>query len=116
MVLGDLLDQTSNILLKNLLLLSWYENLNNTKEIRRFDFNNEHDQKTIYELVKNADGVIMGLPESTRIKLKLTDNDLNFNKTKLDSWNGNNNNYNLYLKGNLMALYNWDGRFSRIGE
>jgi subtilisin-like proprotein convertase family protein len=39
-------------------------------------------------------------------------NDLNFNKTKLDSWNGNNNNYNLYLKGNLMALYNWDGRFS----
>jgi alpha-methylacyl-CoA racemase len=60
--------------------LSWYENLNNTKEIRRFDFNNENDQKTIYELVKNADGVIMGLPESTRIKLKLTDNDLNFNK------------------------------------
>jgi subtilisin-like proprotein convertase family protein len=39
-------------------------------------------------------------------------NDLNFNTTKLNTWNANNNNYNLYLKGNLMALYNFDGKFT----
>jgi subtilisin-like proprotein convertase family protein len=33
-------------------------------------------------------------------------NDSGFNKTNLITWNANSNNYNLYLKGNLMALYN----------
>ena len=40
--------------------LSWYENLNSSKEIKRFNFNNEEDQKIIFDLVKNSDGVIMG--------------------------------------------------------
>ena len=41
-------------------------------------------------------------------------NDLNFNISKLNTWNdnSNSNNYNLYLKGNLMALYNFDGKFT----
>ena len=39
-------------------------------------------------------------------------NDLSFNKTNLTNWNANSNNYNLYLKGNLMALYNFDGNFT----
>ena len=39
-------------------------------------------------------------------------NDSSFNKTNLTTWNANSNNYNLYLKGNLMALYNFDWNFT----
>jgi alpha-methylacyl-CoA racemase len=59
---------------------SWYENLNKGKTIQRFDFNSQMDQKSIYDLVLSADGVIMGLPPKTREKLKLTDNDLKLKK------------------------------------
>jgi len=59
---------------------SWYENLNAGKSIKRFDFNSSSDQKSIYDLVTNADAVIMGLPPKTREKLKLTDHDLKLNK------------------------------------
>ena len=61
--------------------LSWYENLNKRKKIERFDFNNPIDQKKIHQTVLTADAVIMGLPYKTREKLKLTDSDLNLNKS-----------------------------------
>ncbi len=60
--------------------ISWYENLNNTKKIERFDFNSESDQKKIHELVVGADAVIMGLPPKTREKLKVADHDLTLKK------------------------------------
>ncbi|RPJ78179.1 MAG: CoA transferase [Alphaproteobacteria bacterium] len=60
--------------------VSWYENLNKGKTIDRFDFNSPDDQKKIHDLVINADAVIMGLPPKTRIKLKLTDEDLKLKK------------------------------------
>jgi crotonobetainyl-CoA:carnitine CoA-transferase CaiB-like acyl-CoA transferase len=58
----------------------WYEALNKNKLIKRFDFNSEIDQSEIRKIVENADAVIMGLPDSTRKKLKLTNDDLNFSK------------------------------------
>lgn len=58
----------------------WYYNLNEKKEIIRFDFNDPNDQKEIKKLVSKSDAVIMGLPESTRKKLELKDQDLVFNK------------------------------------
>ena len=61
--------------------LSWYENLNKGKKIERFDFNNPVDQEKIHQIVVKADAVIMGLPYKTREKLKLTDSDLNLNKS-----------------------------------
>lgn len=60
--------------------VSWYENLNRGKKIDRFDFNSPEDQKKIHDLVINADAVIMGLPPKTRVKLKLTDDDLKLEK------------------------------------
>jgi crotonobetainyl-CoA:carnitine CoA-transferase CaiB-like acyl-CoA transferase len=60
--------------------IAWYENLNNSKKVLRFDFNSPEDQKKIAELVQKSDALIMGLPQSTRQKLKLTDQDLAFNK------------------------------------
>lgn len=60
--------------------ISWYENLNSGKEIIRFDFNSPSDQKKIHDLVVSADAVIMGLPNKTREKLQITDQDLNLNK------------------------------------
>lgn len=60
--------------------VSWYENLNKGKTIDRFDFNSSEDQKKIHDLVTNADAVIMGLPPKTRVKLKLTDEDLKLKK------------------------------------
>ncbi|MBC7713154.1 MAG: CoA transferase [Rhizobacter sp.] len=60
--------------------ISWYENLNNGKVITRFDFNSEADQEKIRKLVLDADAVIMGLPEKTREKLKITDKDFNLKK------------------------------------
>lgn len=60
--------------------ISWYENLNRGKTISRFDFSNPSDQKIIQDLVLNADAVIMGIPDKTREKLKITDQDLNLNR------------------------------------
>ncbi len=60
--------------------LTWYENLNNSKNILRFDFNSKDDQQAILALVKNADALIMGLPFETRKKLQLQESDLKFNR------------------------------------
>jgi alpha-methylacyl-CoA racemase len=60
--------------------ISWYENLNHGKSIQRFDFNSPVDQEKIHQLVIQADAVIIGIPEKTREKLKITDVDLNLNK------------------------------------
>lgn len=60
--------------------VSWYENLNAGKSIKRFDFNSPVDQKMIHDLVLNADAVLMGLPPKTREKLKITDADLSLKK------------------------------------
>jgi len=59
---------------------SWYDNLNQGKDILRFDFNNLSDQEKIHNLVLKSDAVIMGLPQKTREKLRLTDHDLNLKK------------------------------------
>ena len=60
--------------------IAWYENLNSGKKIERFDFNSSDDQKKIHQLVTSADAVIMGLPNKTREKLKITDQDLTLNR------------------------------------
>lgn len=60
--------------------INWYENLNKNKKIQRFDFNSPDDIQKIHELVIGADAVIMGLPDKTRSKLKLTDLDLTLKK------------------------------------
>lgn len=60
--------------------MSWYENLNSGKKIERFDFNNSVDQEKIHQLVINADAVIIGIPNKTREKLKITDSHLAFKK------------------------------------
>ncbi|MBC7428195.1 MAG: CoA transferase [Bacteriovorax sp.] len=60
--------------------ISWYENLNQGKVISRFDFNSEADQEKIRKMVLEADAVIMGLPEKTREKLKITDADIKLKK------------------------------------
>lgn len=60
--------------------LSWYANLNAGKKIERFDFNDPKDQERIQAIVASADAVIMGVPQKTREKLKVTDPDLNFKK------------------------------------
>lgn len=59
---------------------SWYENLNKSKDVKRFDFNSTEDQHKIYELVTSADAVIMGLPPKTRDKLKVSDRNLTLKK------------------------------------
>lgn len=58
----------------------WYEALNQNKKVLRFDFNSADDIKKIHELIQNADAIVMGLPPSTRNKLKLNDEDLNFKR------------------------------------
>ncbi|NOT77944.1 MAG: CoA transferase [Bacteriovoracaceae bacterium] len=60
--------------------VNWYENLNKNKKIQRYDFNSPDDIKKIHDLVLGSDAVIMGLPEKTRVKLKLTDLDLTLKK------------------------------------
>lgn len=60
--------------------VSWYENLNSSKKILRFDFNSTEDQQKISELVNKCDAMIMGLPNSARQKLNLTDADLEFSR------------------------------------
>lgn len=61
--------------------VTWYETLNAKKKIKYFDFNSESDQKEIFNLISKADAVIMGLPKFTRQKLKVTNEDLHFNKS-----------------------------------
>lgn len=60
--------------------VSWYENLNQGKDIKRFDFNSLKDQEEIRQLVLEADAVIVGIPEKTREKIKITDHDLQLTK------------------------------------
>lgn len=54
----------------------WYEHINKQKEILRFDFNDQNDIKKIWDLVSNADGIIMGLPPKMTAKLGLNFEDL----------------------------------------
>ena len=63
--------------------ISWYENLNSGKKIERFDFNLSADQEKIHKLVIEADAVIIGIPDKTREKLKITDTDLALKKPKV---------------------------------
>jgi len=63
--------------------VDWYDNLNCRKKVLRFDFNNSHDQEKIHQLVMEADLVIMGLPDSTRKKLKLTQDEWDKNKSQV---------------------------------
>jgi len=60
--------------------IDWYESLNKDKRILRFDFNNPNDQIEIKKIIESADGIIMGIPDSTRKKLGLMDSDLDFNR------------------------------------
>jgi crotonobetainyl-CoA:carnitine CoA-transferase CaiB-like acyl-CoA transferase len=60
--------------------IDWYENLNKSKQIKRFDFNSVVDQAEIKKIVLASDGIIIGIPESTRKKLGLLDNDLILNR------------------------------------
>jgi alpha-methylacyl-CoA racemase len=60
--------------------ISWYKNLNEGKQVLRFDFNSPDDQKKIHDLVVSADAVVMGIPSKTREKLKITDHDLTLKK------------------------------------
>ena len=50
----------------------WYKGLNNKKEIRKLDFSDQEDRRSLETLVQNSDGIIMGLPSKVRHKLKLT--------------------------------------------
>jgi crotonobetainyl-CoA:carnitine CoA-transferase CaiB-like acyl-CoA transferase len=60
--------------------MNWYNVLNSTKKILRFDFNSLSDQHKILNLVDKADAIIMGIPLKLRKKLKLTDSDLQFTR------------------------------------
>lgn len=60
--------------------ISWYKNLNDKKKIARFDFNSATDQEQIHKLVTSADAVIMGIPNKTREKLKVSDQHLTMDK------------------------------------
>ena len=50
---------------------SWYQALNQNKDIQRFDFNSPQDQEVIRELISNADGIIYGPPIKVEQKLSL---------------------------------------------
>jgi alpha-methylacyl-CoA racemase len=54
----------------------WYKHLNAQKDIQRFNFSDEADQKKIQELIKNSDAVIMAIPEKVQTKLGVTPKDL----------------------------------------
>lgn len=41
----------------------WYQELNNQKEVQKFDFKNSEDHKKIKSLIQNSDGCVVGLPE-----------------------------------------------------
>jgi alpha-methylacyl-CoA racemase len=57
--------------------INWYKELNQNKNILRFDFNNPEDLLKIKQLVAEADGLIMGLPEKQQVALGLTGQNLN---------------------------------------
>jgi alpha-methylacyl-CoA racemase len=57
----------------------WYEELNGNKEILRFNFKDSADQEKIRSLIKNADGVILSLPD----KIK---NILGLDPDSLEAW------------------------------
>ena len=50
----------------------WYKELNQHKELQRFDFKSQEDQQKMLELIRNADAVIMGLPPKIRNAMGLT--------------------------------------------
>ena len=54
----------------------WYRELNNFKEIIRFDFKDSGDLKKIGEMVHKADALLMGLPPKLTASLKLSEGDL----------------------------------------
>lgn len=49
----------------------WYEELNEQKELIRLDFKSENIKVEIQKLLKNADGILMGLPPKVQRKLGL---------------------------------------------
>jgi crotonobetainyl-CoA:carnitine CoA-transferase CaiB-like acyl-CoA transferase len=61
--------------------VAWYEELNSDKKLLRFNFDSEDDQQKILEIVNTSDAMIMGLPQSLRKKLKLTEQELNLNRS-----------------------------------
>ncbi|POB12619.1 CoA transferase [Halobacteriovorax sp. DA5] len=50
----------------------WYEELNECKTVKRFDFKSEEDIKEIQKLVFEADGIIMGIPGKIQDKLGIS--------------------------------------------
>lgn len=56
--------------------VDWYKQLNQNKKIMRFDFNHPHDLLQIKEIISQADGLIMGLPEKQQVSLGLAGDDL----------------------------------------
>ncbi len=56
--------------------VDWYHELNDQKEILRFNFKSEATTSKLHEMIKKADGLLMALPPKVRQFLKLTDHDL----------------------------------------
>lgn len=54
----------------------WYRELNHQKELVRLDFQNQTDLEKLYQLLDQADAVIMGLPLALREKMKLSTSEL----------------------------------------
>ena len=54
----------------------WYRELNNHKEILRFDFKNENDLKKVREMAHEVDALLMGLPPKIESRLGLTREEL----------------------------------------
>jgi len=63
--------------------IEWYKKLNDKKEILRLDFKSKKDSFKIHQLIKQSDGIIMGLPPKVRKGLKLTEPDLELYKKPL---------------------------------
>jgi alpha-methylacyl-CoA racemase len=47
----------------------WYEELNKSKDIQMFDFNDLQDQIKIQTLIKESDACLLGIPEKIQLKL-----------------------------------------------
>ncbi len=47
----------------------WYENINKDKEILRIDFKDDAETQKVKDLLKEVDGIIMGIPHKLQVKL-----------------------------------------------
>ncbi|MBL7664664.1 MAG: CoA transferase [Bacteriovoracaceae bacterium] len=54
----------------------WYKGLNEFKEIIKLDFKAEATIAKLHTMIKNADAILMTLPDKIKTSLKLTDDDL----------------------------------------